>query len=59
MKEVKIYEKNDKVRIEVEVIGVNFNKDGVPMYRLRNPQTGNPFDFTFSEEQIFSGEIKK
>ena len=55
MKEIKVFDKGEKVLIEVEVIGVTI-KDSVPAYRLKNPQTGHPFDYTFSEDQIFCCE---
>lgn len=53
MKDLRVYETNEKVRIEVEVTGVKVKKDGTVAYHLKNPQTGMPFDFTFSEDQIF------
>lgn len=48
----------EKVGIEVEVTGVAFIHGQIAYY-LKNPQTGKPFDFTFSEDQIFSLEDKK
>ena len=53
MKDLKVYEAGDKVRIEVEVIGLVMDH-GEIQYILKNPQTGNRFDFNFSEDQIFS-----
>lgn len=47
----------EKVRIEVEVTGVTFIH-GQLAYYLKNPQTGKPFDFTFSEDQLFPIEDK-
>ena len=52
MKDLKVYEAGDKVRIEVEVIGLVMDH-GEIQYILKNPQTGNRFDFNFSEDQIF------
>ena len=57
MKDLKVYEAGDKVRIDVEVIGLVMDH-GEIQYILKNPQTGNRFDFTFSEEQIFPVEEK-
>lgn len=53
MRDLRVYETGEKVRIEVEVTGVQVKKDGALAYRLKNPQTGMPFDFTFSEDQLF------
>ena len=46
------YEQGEKVRIEVEVTGVEVRKD-TNVYYLKNPQTGYPFDFMFAEDQLF------
>ncbi len=53
MKEYKIYESGEKVKIEVQVISSEINKKGELTYKLKNPQTGYPFDFVFTEDQIF------
>lgn len=52
MKDAKYFTVGEKVHIEVEVTGVKVGKQGF-VYNLKNPQTGRPFDFTFSEEQLF------
>ena len=52
MKEAKYFQVGEKVFIQVEVTGIKVGKEGF-VYNVKNPQTGRPFDFTFSEEQLF------
>ena len=46
------YESGERVKIEVEVVGIEVRKDKT-MYYIKNPQTGRCFDFMFAEDQLF------
>jgi len=58
MKELKVFEAGDKVRIDVEVMGLVMDH-GEVQYVLKNPQTGVRFDFTFAEGEIHPIEESK
>lgn len=52
MRTMEVFDVGDKVLIEVEVLGAKFEKDGKVNYFLKNPQTGNKFDYMFAESEI-------
>lgn len=58
MIDLRMFAVGERVRIEVEVMGVRII-DGKPEYYLRNPQTGDNFDYRFHEDQVFPIEEKE
>lgn len=58
MIDLRMFAVGERVRIEVEVMGVRII-DGKPEYYLRNPQTGDKFDYRFDEDQVFPIEEKE
>ena len=51
MKTVNIFEKGEKVRIDVEVANLVLKGNEIK-YELKDPRTGKCFDYVFKEDQI-------
>lgn len=51
MKSVDVYEKGERVLIEMEIGNVRF-VGGRPVYELKDPRNDNYYDSTFTNEQL-------